>query len=194
MALIASLAALFCAGAFCFLMAAFGLRILRWGGVGLENDGERILVSVAVGVIVFEAVLAIVSFAIGAPPGNLKPSLVVLFLAIAVAGISEHRPLLRSAAALLRSTILTASRGEQSLLAILALVLFFEGLASVAPLTGSDALHYHFASPLLVLRYGFHPDFFLSHSFLTGQGHLLILAGLAAGTDRLALALLFQKP
>src|SRR6266567_4408356 len=185
MALIASLAVLFCTGDFCFLMAAFGQRVLRRARVDLENNGERILVSIAVGVIVFEAALAILL-----PLGYLKPSLLVVVLAIAVAGISEYRPILRGTATLLRSS-LAGSRGERLLLAILALVLLFEGLAAMAPLTGSDALHYHFVSPLLVLRYGFHPDFFLSHSFLTGQGHLLILAGLAAGTDKLALALLF---
>ena len=186
MALIASLAVLLCTGVFCFLVAAFGQRVLRWGRLDLENDGERILVSVAVGVIAFEAALAIVE-----PLGNVKLSVVAVILAIAVAGISEYRPILRSTAALLRSCIVTGSRGERFLLAILALVLLFEGLAAVAPLTGSDALHYHFGTPLLVLRYGFHPDFFLSHSFLRGQGHLLILAGLAAGTDKLAMALLF---
>src|SRR6266567_1640252 len=186
MALIASLAVLLCTGVFCFLMAAFGQRVLRWGQVDLESDGEQILVSVAVGVIAFEAALAILL-----PLGYLMPSLLVVLLAIAVAGISEYRPILRSTASLLRSSIMTASCGERFLLATLALVLLFEGLAAMAPLTGSDALHYHFASPLLVLRYGFHPDSFLSHSFLTGQGHLLILAGLVAGTDKFALALLF---
>ncbi len=186
MALIVSLAVLLCTGVFCFLMAAFGQRVLRRARVDLENNGERILVSIAVGVIAFEAAVAILL-----PLGYLKPSLLVVLLAIAVAGISEYRPILRNTAALLRSSLMARSRGERFLLAIVALVLLFEGLAAMAPLTGSDALHYHFASPLLVLRYGFHPDSFLSHSFLAGQGHLLILAGLAAGTDKFALALLF---
>jgi hypothetical protein len=61
----------------------------------------------------------------------------------------------------------------------------------MAPVTGSDALHYHFATPAATLRDGFLPDFFLAHSFLTGQGHLLILLGLAFHSERLALALLF---
>jgi hypothetical protein len=186
MALIASLAALFCAAVFCFLMASFGQRVLRWGHVDLQNEAEQILVSVATGVIAFVIGLAIIE-----PVGKLKIGAVVLILAIAVAGISEYHSILRSAVALLRSFISAGTRGERSLLAILALVLLFGGLAAVAPLTGSDALHYHFASPLLVLRNGFHPDFFLAHSFLTGQGHLLILAGLVAGTDKLALASIY---
>ncbi len=186
MALIASLAVLLCTGVFCFLVAAFGQRLLRWGRLDLENDGERILVSVAVGVIAFEAALAIVE-----PLGNLKLSLVAVILAIAAAGISQYRPILWSTAALLRSSIVTGSRGERFLQAILALVLLFEGLAAMAPLTGSDALHYHFASPLHTLRAGFHPDFFRIGSFLTGQGHLLILAGLALGSEKLAMGLLY---
>jgi MFS family permease len=64
-------------------------------------------------------------------------------------------------------------------------------LAAMAPVTGSDALHYHFTAPLLTVESGFHPDFFLSHSFFTGQGHLLILAGLALGSEQLAMGLLF---
>lgn len=61
----------------------------------------------------------------------------------------------------------------------------------MGPVTGSDALHYHFTTPQLVLSSGFHPDFFLSHSFFKGQTHLLILAGLALGSSQLAMGLLF---
>jgi MFS family permease len=42
-----------------------------------------------------------------------------------------------------------------------------------------------------MLQSGFHPDFFLSHSFFTGQSHLLILAGLALDSSQLAMGLLF---
>jgi hypothetical protein len=52
-------------------------------------------------------------------------------------------------------------------------------------------MHYHFAVPHLVLSQGWHPIFFLTHSFLTGQGHLLILVGLGLGSERLALGFLF---
>ena len=72
-----------------------------------------------------------------------------------------------------------------------AVVLILEGLAATAPVTGSDALHYHFTTPSLILASGFHPNFFLSHSFLCGQSHLLILAGLALGSSRIAMGLLF---
>jgi hypothetical protein len=87
--------------------------------------------------------------------------------------------------------VLNGSRFEKALIALTALILVIEGLAAMAPLTGSDALHYHFTAPLLELRSGFHPNFFLSHSFLCGQSHLLILAGLALGSEKLAMGFLF---
>ena len=70
-------------------------------------------------------------------------------------------------------------------------VLFLEGFASMAPLTGSDALHYHFTVPLLILKEGFHPNWFLPHSFFTGMSHQLILAGLALGSEKLAMGWIF---
>jgi hypothetical protein len=66
-------------------------------------------------------------------------------------------------------------------------VAFVEFFASQAPLTGSDALHYHFTAQKQVLELGFHPLFSNSHSFLCGQHHLLILFGLALGSEHLAL-------
>jgi hypothetical protein len=40
----------------------------------------------------------------------------------------------------------------------------------MTPLTGSDALNHHFTAQLLILESGFHPNFFLSHSFFCGHG------------------------
>ena len=70
-------------------------------------------------------------------------------------------------------------------------VVLYAGLAAMAPLTGSDALNYHFTQPRLILLQGYHANFFSAHSFLTGQGHLLILAGLALGSEKFALGLLW---
>src|SRR5207247_302047 len=66
-----------------------------------------------------------------------------------------------------------------------------EFLVTLAPLTGSDALNYHFASQKEILKRGFYPDFSNSHSFLCGQHHLLILLGLALGNEQLALGFIF---
>ena len=83
------------------------------------------------------------------------------------------------------------SLAERFVLWIIGGALVMELTASLAPLTGSDALHYHFATEQLVLEQGFHPIFFLTHSFLCGQSHLLILLGLALGSESLAMSFLF---
>jgi len=84
-----------------------------------------------------------------------------------------------------------ATRKARLFRGALVAVLLIEGVAAMAPLSGSDALHYHFAAAQWVLSSGFHPNFFSTNSFLTGQGHLLILAGLALGSEKFALGLLY---
>ncbi len=76
-------------------------------------------------------------------------------------------------------------------LTLIALVIALEAFVSVAPLTGSDAMYYHFTTPLLELGHSLHPIFWLTHSFLTGQAHLLISFGMALGSERISLALIF---
>ena len=76
-------------------------------------------------------------------------------------------------------------------LALVVVVVAVEFLVTLAPLTGSDALNYHFAAQKEILRRGFYPDFSNSHTFLCGQHHLLILLGLALGSEQLALGFIF---
>ncbi|HVS88571.1 MAG TPA: glycosyltransferase family 39 protein [Candidatus Acidoferrum sp.] len=64
-------------------------------------------------------------------------------------------------------------------------------LMALAPLTGSDALHYHFTIPLLQMGRPYHPDVSLSSSFFTGQAHLFILAALTLGSETIGLCLLW---
>jgi len=66
-----------------------------------------------------------------------------------------------------------------------------DALMAMAPLTGSDAMHYHFTAPMVWAGKATGPIFWLSYSFLTGQGHLLIALGMALGSDRISLALIF---
>ena len=77
----------------------------------------------------------------------------------------------------------------------LGLCIFFflglEALLSTAPLTGSDAMAYHFTVPLLQIGRPEQPIFWLTTSFYIGLGHELIALGLVLGGDRLALLLIF---
>lgn len=185
MELITSLAALSGVVLFCLVMAALGHRLLRWSGLKIGSELEHLLYSAAAGVIACEAAMALVECS-----GQVKTGIPAVLILAAALGAPEYPAIQKSLTVLIRSAF-AWTKEERCLAALIALALLFEGIAAVAPLTGSDALHYHFTAPLLVLREGFHPNFFLSHSFFTGQGHLLILAGLALGSEKLALGLLF---
>jgi len=87
--------------------------------------------------------------------------------------------------------LLALGATERWLAAILFLVLALQGIASIAPLTGSDALHYHFTMQALYLAEGFHAPWSLLHGFFCGLSHQLILAGLALGSGQLAQGWLF---
>jgi hypothetical protein len=185
MELIRSLAALAGAALFGLLCAEWGLRVLKFLRLESETALENLLCCTALGVIGYETLLAILEFA-------LRPRLAVI-LALAtllLGGIWRLRDLALLIVSLLRR-VLAGSLSERLLAAATIVLLLFESLASAAPLTGSDALHYHFAAPLATLRNGFAPDFSLVPSFLLGQGHLLILTGLALGSEKLSLALIF---
>ena len=185
MPLITALAALCSVGLFCLLVIAVGHRLLRFCKVGSSSHLEHILCCAALGVVFFETAVFFLQAA-----RSLGIGLIFLIAAGTLAGALEL-PLIRPRLAALAHSIFSGSRGEKFLTAGILTVLLFEGIAAVAPLTGSDALHYHFTAPSLILREGWHPNFFLPHSFFTGQGHLLILSGLALGSEKLALGLLF---
>jgi hypothetical protein len=185
MALIASLGALCAASVFCFLAITFGHRLLRFCRLDFDGDALHLLFCAALGFITFEVAVFFLEAA-----GTLRSGLLLLLGVAVAAGILELRHAGPRFAVAIRN-LFTGSVADKTLLATIFLVLVFAGIAATAPLTGSDALHYHFAAPLGVLREGWHPNFFLLHSFLTGQGHLLILAGLALGSEKLSLALLF---
>ncbi len=185
MAFLASCAVLFAAGLFAWIAAALGHRLLGLTSLEFVSEAENLLCSAALGVICIVVLLF---------PMQLLRSIrtgVIAVIALAVlAGLRDFTRVLAKGLRLLRRS-LRGSRLEKLLTMVTAAVLLTQGFAATAPLAGSDALHYHFTAPGLTLQLGFHPNFFLSHSFLTGQSHLLILAGLALGSSRLAMAFLF---
>jgi hypothetical protein len=185
MALAASIATLAAVAIFAVMAAAFGHRLLRTFDFAVPSDALHLLCALAAGVICFEVLLFFAQMV-----GHIRVDVVIILLLFAVFGASEASRIFSRASQLARA-ILAGSKLERSLGALTAVVLGVEGLAAMAPLTGSDALHYHFTGPLLVLRSGFHPDLFLSYSLFCGQSHLLILAALALGSDQLAMGLLF---
>lgn len=185
MALITTLAALGAVVLFCFLVTSTGHLLLRWWKLNIGDDAEHLLCSAALGVLLFETGVFLLEGV-----GRLQITVPVLLVAVAITGIFELQHC-RPRFSRIVGELGNRTPGEKILLAMILAVLLFQGIASMAPLTGSDALHYHFAAPLLILREGWHANFFNVHNFFIGQGHLLILTGLALGSEKVALGLLF---
>ena len=185
MTLLASLAGLCAVLISGFLFTGLGWLFVGRVSVRVPSRTERLLFSLGIGVIVLELLVTL---------GELMPnvrvgvtSAIVIAAALGLLGVS------RAALDIAQlSGELTQLHGLARWLALgVGGVLFIEGFAAMAPLTGSDALHYHFAASAAVLRDGFHANWFLSHSFFTGLSHQLVLAGLAEGSQRLALGWIF---
>jgi hypothetical protein len=168
-----------------FLFAGLGRFLLDRARLPIENGVERWLASIALGVVSLELLVSL---------GELAPNVragVLFALALAAAlALLSILAVLRDTREIIRK-IANLTGLERWLALSLGGILFLEGFAAMAPLTGSDALHYHFPVPSLILREGFHPNWFLSHSFFTGLSHQLVLAGLAAGSERLALGWIY---
>lgn len=170
---------------FCLGFASVGNRILRLLKLEMESDAGHLLVAVAVGLTASEIFLFLVQVTQQIREGCL--ALVVLFCILLFA---ESESIWRRCK-LVWSRIVPSSTADLFLLSIIAVVTLVEFLASQAPLTGSDAMHYHFTVQKQILGQGFHPIFSNSHSFLCGQSHLLILLGLSLGSENLALGFIF---
>ncbi len=170
---------------FCLAFACFGNSILRLLKFELERDSEHLLVAIGVGLISTEVFLFLVQFTQHIRQGNL---FVIVLLCIPL--FSESSVILRKTGAIFQLRSSRSAVGSYLLLFI-GIVLSAEFLTSMAPLAGSDAMHYHFTVQRLILEQGFHPFFSNSHSFLCGQHHQLILLGLALGSEKLALGFIF---
>ena len=185
MALLASLAGLSGVAISAIVFAGLGHFLLDRAHLDFRSSIEELLFSLAVGVVAFELLVSL---------GELWPNTRLGVCAAVVLAGAVGLPLAPKVFRDLRlvaETLAKVPAVERRLALAIGGILFLEGFAAMAPLTGSDALHYHFTVPLLILREGFHPNWFLPHSFFTGLGHQLILAGLALGSEKLALGWIF---
>jgi Protein of unknown function (DUF1420) len=162
-----------------------GSWILRKLHLGFESFPEHFLISVCSGVILTEIAISLVQWTQHIRAGSF------LVLLLSVQPVWAELPDLWRRAKRFVQGSLPLSTGERFVVWIIGAALLMELVASLAPLTGSDALNYHFTTQQLILQQGFHPIFFLTTSFLSGQGHLLILLGLALGSESLAMSFIF---
>ena len=170
---------------FLILEACLGSWLLRKLNLNFRAYPEQFLLCVSTGVIATEIGLALAQWT-----QRLRLGSIIVLLLASLPALAEFPRLWESTVLAFRQRV-RHSPWENYLLLCIAGVLLMEFLASLAPLTGSDALHYHFTTQQLFLKDGFLPVFFNSQSFLCGQNHLLILLGLALGSEKLAMAFVY---
>ena len=170
------------------ISVAWGGRMLERLGLQAESDLESVLFAAGFAVVSLEIVL----FGLAAA-GWLRFGSAIAVLALM--GATAGRGWLGTWT-LVRSLVTKAGRAlepwvDRGMAVAVAAFLAIEALLAMAPLSGSDAMHYHFTVPLLEEGHRLLPIFWLTHSFFTGQGHLLISLGLALGGDRISLGLIY---
>jgi hypothetical protein len=189
MALVATLGHL-CVVAFLACLAiAFGTRLLKWLGLATELGGlEEALYAAGL----FFAALEVGLFALSRF-GWLRQSVVLGVLGGAALlsgkGWLQLLDLARAVAGQVR-----AIRRSPMVLVVVILVLLSlatYALMAMAPLTSPDAMHYHFTVPMLGVGKPLAPMFWLANCLFVSQGHLLIALGLALGSDKLSLGLIY---
>ena len=185
MTLLLTFSALCAVAAFTTVVTACGIFLLRQAKLPAEDALERLLLGTGLGSILFLLVTAVAE-SLSYGRCGIWVAITVVSLA-GIRGVRETVTLARIEFEALRG----GATAEKLLCLVAAGVVLFEGICALAPLTGSDALHYHFAAPAATLQSGFRPDFFLAHGFFTGLGHLFIYAGLALGSEQFSLGLLF---
>jgi hypothetical protein len=151
----------------------------------MYSEAEYLLCCAALGVILIQLVVSLALLT-----NHFRLALILGLLFIGLVGLKGFR----TTAQMISRIFLhawNAPRLERLLSSTAVLVILIQYVAAMAPLTASDALHYHFAVPAQILQKGFHADFFLSHSFFCGQSHTLILLGLALGGEKFAMGLVF---
>jgi hypothetical protein len=187
MAIIAGFGSLVIVSLILLLAVVWGQRALDFLDCKTTNTFEEVLFAVAFFFGFFEIILFFLAVA-----GKLQRSTIIALLALFALSAGRRWYQLPSLMSQLWAWASSLCKAREMLVYLLVILfLGLEWLLTTAPLTGSDALHYHFTAPLLENGRRLWPIFSILHSFLTGQGHTLISLGLALGSDRISLGLIF---
>src|SRR5262249_41305404 len=160
--------------------AGAGNQMLRWLRVTLSSTLESLLFSITLGAVFLELAVSL-----GELLPNVRVGVIGAVACAATLGLTRAFNVLAELRDRWQS-VRSWPKKEFWLALGLGAVLALQGLASLAPVTGSDALHYHFPAQASFLSNGFHADWSLLHGFFCGLGHQLILAGIALGSEKLA--------
>jgi len=115
--------------------------------------------------------------------------LLTIMAAVAWAGLADVRA---SAPKALRLGTLGLEPPAGVLVAAILGMLILSGLVAMAPLTGSDAMHYHFTVPRIWVEAGrWQPVWWTVSGFYTGGGHYLIAFAMALESEALARVMIY---
>jgi hypothetical protein len=170
------------------IVTAWGSRILTLVRCRSDDALESLLFAAAFSFATLEVVLFFLSVL------NLftRSFVIVLFILLGITAWSGWKELWNNIGSLCkRFPAVLENIVDRVLILLAAVVLTLEGLLAMAPLSGSDAMHYHFTVPFLEEGKPLEPLFGVVHSFVTGQAHLLISLGIVLGSDRLSLGLIY---
>lgn len=170
---------------------AFGFRALTLLGLPLEDAFEAGLLAIGVSIPLIGFVVFALSILGWLGLRSAWGSLALLAIIAGRGGWIQSYEWVRLVISKVRAYFHGGGVVRRMALSLLAFTVGLEAFLSLAPLTGSDAMHYHFTVPLIEMGSALHPIFWLTHSFLTGQAHLLISLGLALGDARISLGLIF---
>jgi Dolichyl-phosphate-mannose-protein mannosyltransferase len=172
----------------CCLAIAFGTRMLNWLGISSGAGAEDAMYALGFFFATLQALLFILALF-----GWLRQSVVLVVLggAALLAGKAWLQ-----VGRLGMMLVKAAQRATQSRITLAIMVLItgcvvVDALLAMAPLTGSDAMFYHFTVPLLELGKRSEPMFSLAMSFYTGLGHSMIQLGMTLGSDRISTGLIY---
>lgn len=176
-------------GVLLLVNVALGCRLLHWVGIEFASRLERLLCAAGLGF----GTLVLWVFGLGTAGMLTKSAVLLLLVGMALsAGSGWHglRDVVTVARRLARTV--QGSSWRLCLCICIAGCLTLDALMAMAPLTGSDAMHYHFTVPRIwAQQHGFFPVPWIANSFFTGHGHMLVTLGLTLGSDRFALGLIY---
>ena len=167
---------------------AFGTRMLRWFGICADSRLEQALYAEGAFFVLLQVLVFILGFI-----GWLR-ALIVLVMLAAMALLAGREWLqVTGLAGALRSSVRRAAHSYLTLVIVglTALCVVVDAALAMAPLTGSDALLYHFTAPMLEVGRQWQPVFWLAMSFYAGFGHVLIGLGMTLGSDHLSTGLIY---
>lgn len=170
-------------------IAALGASLSGLVKQEISTSLESFLYSSGIGF----AVIAFITFLLGITKALSSISVVLLFFGIIGLSWKHSMNFLNTFWAFLSSLKWKSlSRLEMLMIFLLIVLVVLNGTISLAPLTGSDSMQYHFAIPKLYAdAHAIHQISWSIASFYLGLPHMLILLGMVLGADEIALAFNF---